>query len=182
MKACMVVALTSLLLTPSIASAQGAPSLKPFEIGVGGGISTPVGRAKDAYKTGWHATGVLRLHIPMLPFGLNGSFSYHHFPLTQAAGSGSGRILAGVANAMFSSPLPGPLKPYFLAGVGTYNSKANPDTPGPASQSTTKFGIDAGAGATISLPGVHGFVEARIENIFSDPQTRIVPVTVGILF
>ena len=179
----VLVTLLAFLCAARVASAQGVvPSLKPFQIGIGGGVSAPVGKAKDVYDKGWHATGVLRLHIPMLPFGLNGSVAYHHFPLTAAAGSGSGRILSGVANAMFSSPIPGPLKPYLLAGVGTYNLKFNPDTPGAPSTSRTKIGIDAGLGATISLPGFHGFIEAKLENILTDPQTRIVPVTIGLLF
>ncbi len=182
-----------LLAGVSIASAS------PVEIGFGGGVSVPVSDTKDVLKSGWHGTGIVNLNMPMLPFGLSGSFSYHHFALDHPSGTlgmgGSGRILAGLANATFAIPIPGPIKPYLTAGIGAFNVKANPDsttTPATAIKSTTKFGIDGGAGVKISIPGtrVHAFVEGKFENIYTDQglngsvvnnlKTQIVPVTFGI--
>jgi opacity protein-like surface antigen len=180
-----------LLIAVSVASV----SAKPFEIGFGGGATVPVSHAKDAFKTGWHGTGIVNLNVPMLPVGLSGSFSYHHFSLDkQSVGfGGSGRILAGMANATIGLPIPGPIKPYITAGIGEFNIKANPDSTGaPATKSTTKFGIDGGAGVRISIPGtgVHAFVEGKIQNIYTDKgvnsavvndfKTQIIPVTFGI--
>jgi opacity protein-like surface antigen len=183
-----------LLATASSALASPVP-LKPIEIGFGGGASVPVSHAKDAFKTGWHGSGILRLNLPMMPFGLQGNFTYHHFSLDQpnVGFAGSGRILSAIADARFGIPLPGPIKPYLLAGVGTYNLKADPDSTGaPASPSTTKFGINGGGGVTIDFPGlpVHAFVEGKVENIYTDKgmntavtqdfKTQIIPVTFGI--
>jgi len=180
------------LLAAGVASAQ--LPVKPFQIGFGGGASIPVSDAKDAFKKGWHGSGIVRLNIPMMPFGLQGNFSYHHFTLDkQNVGfGGSGRILSGIADARFSLPIPGPIKPYLLAGVGTYNIKADPDSAGFSSESTTKFGINGGGGVNISIPGlpIHAFLEGKVENIYTDQglntavtqdfKTQIIPVTFGI--
>lgn len=182
------------LLAAGAAFASPLP-VKPFEIGFGGGASVPVGDAKDAFKSGWHGSGIIRLNLPMMPFGLQGNFTYNHFKLDQqnTGFAGSGRILSGIADARFSLPIPGPIKPYLLAGVGTYNLKADPDSAGySAGSSTTKFGINGGGGVTINFPGlpVHAFVEGKIENIYTDKgfntavtqdfKTQIIPVTFGI--
>jgi len=187
-----------LLLLPLvlIAASVATVSAKPFEIGFGGGATVPLSHAKDAFKTGWHGTGILNLNVPMLPVGLSGSFSYHHFKLEEAPGpgglGGSGRILAGMANATIGLPIPGPIKPYITAGVGEFNIKAESDSTGAESKSTTKFGIDGGAGLRISIPGtgIHAFIEGKIQNIYTDQgvnstvvnnfKTQIVPVTFGI--
>jgi opacity protein-like surface antigen len=184
-----------LLLTTASSAFASAVPLKPFEIGFGGGASVPVSHAKDAFKTGWHGSGILRLNLPMMPFGLQANFTYHHFSLDQpnVGFAGSGRILSGIADARFGIPLPGPIKPYLLAGVGTYNLKVDPDSTGaPASPSTTKFGINGGGGVTIDFPGlpVHAFIEGKVENIYTDKglntavtqdfKTQIIPVTFGI--
>ena len=180
------------LLVAGVASAQ--LPVKPFQIGFGGGASVPVGDAKDAFKKGWHGSGIVRLNLPMMPFGLQGNFSYNRFTLDkQNVGfGGSGRILSGIADARFSLPIPGPIKPYLLAGVGTYNIKADPDSAGYSSESTTKFGINGGGGVNISIPGlpIHAFLEGKIENIYTDQglntavtqdfKTQIIPVTFGI--
>ena len=180
------------LLSAGAASAQ--LPVKPFEIGFGGGASIPVSDAKDAFQKGWHGSGIVRLNIPMMPFGLQGNFTYNHFNLDkQNVGfGGSGRILSGIADARFSLPIPGPIKPYLLAGVGTYNIKTDPDSAGVSSESTTKFGINGGGGVNIHIPGfpIHAFLEGKVENIYTDQgvntavtqdfKTQIIPVTFGI--
>src|SRR3954468_16239552 len=135
------------LLFAGAASAQLPVHL--ISIGFGGGASVPVSDAKDAFKSGWHGSGIVRLNVPMIPFGLQGNFTYNHFKLDQqnVGFGGSGRILSGIADARIGLPIPGPIKPYLLAGVGEYNIKADPDQAGStASGSTTKFGINGGAG------------------------------------
>ena len=193
MRSCAILFLLLLCFFPAGAIALPLVS-KPFQIGIGGGTSIPVSDAKDAFKSGWHASGIVRLNLPMMPFGLQGNFSYNHFSLDQqkVGFSGSERVLAGIADARFGLPIPGPIKPYLLAGIGTYNIKTDPEGAGaPASNSTTKFGINGGGGVNIDVPGlpVHAFLEGKIENIYTkegvngavqDFKTRIVPVTFGI--
>ena len=195
MRTRMTLMLPLLLLLASAAFGSPVPMFHPVELGIGGGASVPASDAKDALKSGWHASGIVRLNLPMMPFGLQGNFSYHHFTLDQqnVGFAGTGRILAGTADARFGLPIPGPIKPYLLAGVGTYNIKADPDQAGAtASKSSTKFGINGGGGVTIHFPGlpVNAFVEGKIENIYTDQglnsavtqdfKTQIIPVTFGI--
>jgi len=179
-----------LLVSSSLASAS---PIKPITIGFGGGVSVPVSDAKDAFKSGWHGTGILKFRLPGMPFDLSGAFAYHRFKLDQSAVgfAGNGRILSGLGNATFNLPVPGPIKPYITAGLGAFNVKADPDSSGAqAAPSTTKFGIDGGAGVSFSLFGAHGFIEGKIENIYTDQglnkavvsdfKTQIIPVTFGI--
>lgn len=192
MRTRLVIMLPLLLTLASVASAL---PLKPVSIGFGGGVSVPVNDAGDAMKSGWHGSGIVRLNLPMMPFGLQGNFSYNRFKLDEqnVGFAGSGRILSGIADARFGLPIPGPIKPYLLAGIGTYNIKADPDQSGaPAAKSTTEFGINGGAGVTIQFPGlpVNAFIEGKIENIYTDQglsnavtqdfKTQIIPVTFGI--
>lgn len=186
--------LLPLLLATQVASASPLP-LHPIQLGLGGGGSFPVSDAKDTFKSGWHASGIVRLNLPMMPFGLQGNFTYNHFKLDEqnVGFGGSGRILSGIADVRYSLPFPGPIQPYLLAGVGEYNIKADPDqSTATAAGSTTKFGINGGGGVGISFPGlpIHAFVEGKLENIYTDQgmntavtnnlKTQIVPVTFGI--
>ncbi|HZI89563.1 MAG TPA: outer membrane beta-barrel protein [Candidatus Polarisedimenticolia bacterium] len=183
---------SALLATPAFA----VPGVgHPIQIGFGGGASIPVSDAKDAFHKGWHGSGIIRLNVPMMPFGLQGNFTYNHFKLDEqnVGFPGSGRILSGIADARFSLPIPGPIKPYLLAGVGTYNIKADPEGSGaPSTDSVTKFGINGGGGVTLDFPGlpIHAFLEGKVENIYTDEglnqavvsdfKTQIIPVTFGI--
>lgn len=166
---------------------------KPFQIGFGGGVSVPVSDAKNALKNGWHGTGILRLNMPGLPLDLRGAFSYSHFKLDPASAGydGTGRLLSGLANVTYTLPFPGPLKPYITAGLGAFNLKANPDSSGVSSpDSKTNFGIDGGVGVQFGLMGLHGFIEGKLQNIYTDQgfnsavtkdiNTQIIPVTFGI--
>jgi opacity protein-like surface antigen len=175
------------------AGAASAIVPKPFQIGFGGGVSVPVSDAKDALKTGWHGTGILRLNMPGLPLDLRGAFSYSRFELDPASAGydGTGRLLSGLANVTYTLPFPGPLKPYLTAGLGAFNLKANPDSAGVSSpDSKTHFGIDGGVGLQFGLMGVHGFIEGKLQNIYTDEgfssavtkdiKTQIIPVTFGI--
>ena len=189
----------ALLLLPFLFLASAASALPlplhPVELGIGGGATVPVGDAKDAFQSGWHASGIVRLNLPMMPFGLQGNFTYNHFKLDEqnVGFPGSGRILSGIADARFRLPIPGPVQPYLLAGVGTYNIKADPDqSTATAAASTTKFGINGGGGVNVTFPGlpIRAFVEGKIENIYTDQglntavtndfKTRLIPVTFGI--
>ncbi|HKW50768.1 MAG TPA: outer membrane beta-barrel protein [Candidatus Eisenbacteria bacterium] len=168
---------------------------KPFQIGLGGGVSVPVGDAGDALKSGWHGTVIARFNLPGIPFDLRALGSYKHMSLDQAAAGsgGTSKIISGLGNITYTMPLPGPVKPYITAGLGAFNVKTTFDAAGvPDPGSTTKFGIDAGAGVQFGLMGLHGFVEGKFENVYTDQgfnpavtqnlKTQIIPVTFGVFF
>ncbi len=170
---------------------------KPFQIGFGGGVSVPVNDAGDALKSGWHGTGMIRFNLPGLPLGLRGAFNYSRFDLdSDALGfGGTGQILSGLGNVVYSLPLPMlPIKPYITAGIGAFHIKTNPDDASgvPDPDSETKFGINAGVGVQFGLMGLNGFVEGKLENVYTEQgfsssvtdefRTQVIPVTFGIFF
>ena len=177
----------SLALLPSAAAAR------PVRIGFGGGMSVPVSDAENAFKNGFHGKAMVQWEAPVLPLGLRGSVGYSQLDLKSAATGvdNKAKILSGLANVSYGFPV-GPVKPYILAGVGAFNIKT--EVAGTGSTSQTKFGIDGGAGVQFKLGGIAGFIEGKVENIFTDQglstaigssqefKTLIIPVTFGIFF
>jgi outer membrane protein with beta-barrel domain len=177
----------------SLALLQSASAARPVKIGFGGGMSVPVSDAQNAFKNGFHGTAMVQWEAPVLPVALRGSVGYSQLDIKSAVtgASDKAKILSGLANVSYAFPV-GPVKPYIIAGVGAFNIKT--DVGGTSSPSSTKFGIDGGAGMQFKLGGVAGFVEGKVENIFTDQglssaigstqefKTLIIPVTFGILF
>ena len=180
---------SSLLLLPVVASAKG----RLVQIGFGGGVSVPVSDAKNAFKSGFHGQGMVRWNLPKMPLSLRGTLGYERLDLKSVAGgaTGSGSILSGLGNVTLAFPV-GPVKPYILAGLGAFNTRTNVSgTPG---TSQTKFGIDGGVGLEFRLGALSGFIEGKLQNIYTDKgfssalgsakafSTQIIPVTFGIFF
>lgn len=190
----VVLALLGLLgAAPAAAQLPGAPD-KMVQIGIGGGISLPVSHAKDALKDGFHVRGILEVKPPMFPIGLRGALGYQKFDLEHApAGTtGSGNILSGLGGITVGMSL-GPIRPYVTASLGAFRVESKLDSTGTeTSAHETKFGIDAGAGVQFKLASLKGFLEARVENVYTDQgfdttlleknSTRIIPVTFGLMF
>jgi len=167
-------------------------------VGFGGGVSVPVSDAKDAFKDGVNGTGFVLVHIlnglPALRF----AFSYDRYGLKQRGGLtptagedeiGHSQILGGTAGIKMHL-LPGPVRPFVMAGLGAFNVK---DVIDAASTSTTasktNFGIDGGGGLEIKLGRFSAFAEAKIQNVYakntgviSRNSIQTVPVTFGLLF
>jgi hypothetical protein len=187
--------LFALVALPVVARAQRSPDQHMFRLGVAGGVIVPTADAHNALKTGVHAQafGLVNL-LPGLPLRLN--LGYQKLDLKSllataqqaAAPSGTTGILAGTAGTQISL-LPGPVRPYVVAGVGGFNVKNTLNAPtGSVSTSSLKFGIDGGVGIAISLGRLSAFVEGRVQNIYTDSGTvrlkniQAVPVSFGILF
>ncbi|HVP37720.1 MAG TPA: hypothetical protein VMS93_00905 [Candidatus Saccharimonadales bacterium] len=179
----------ALLLAAAPAAAQPAPGLeKPVELEIGGGPSVPVGDARDAFHNGWHARGFLRLRLPALPMVVRLGVTFQHFGWDAAhvGASGSQRLFAGVGSLEYDLLSVGPVRPCILAGAGVYQVQASSDVG--ASTSVTRFGLDAGAGATLKLMGLSLFAEAHVANVFDagngpgSHSLQMVPLTVGVLF
>ena len=169
-------------------------------VGFGGGVSVPVSDAKDAFKDGVNGTGFVLVHIlgglPALRF----AFSYDRYKLKQAGGItptsgedevGHSQILGGTAGIKLHL-LPGPVRPFVMAGLGAFNVKDVVDaasTTGSISASKTNFGVDGGGGVEIKLGRLSAFAEAKIQNVYSKntgvisrSSIQTVPVTFGLLF
>ncbi|HEY6196633.1 MAG TPA: outer membrane beta-barrel protein [Candidatus Eisenbacteria bacterium] len=201
--ALLSVALFVIALAPIARAQMGGPegmgSNRLVSFGLGGGVSVPVSDAKDAFKTGFNGQGFARLNLKGLPISPRVDFTFSKFdvssaklaaPGATAGASGTGQILAGVANLQYFLMPGGPARPYIVAGVGAYNFKTDiSGIPGATSKSDTRFGVNGGAGVLVKFGSmVSAFVEGRIDNVFSQKgfvnsdQIQVVPVTFGIVF
>jgi opacity protein-like surface antigen len=189
--------LCTLAVAASTAAAQrsdaGSMGSRPHavSIGFGGGASVPTGDAKDVLKTGINGQGFVLLHLPAgLPtLRLNLGYQKFDFKDALAGGDANQEILSGVGGVSFNL-LGGPVRPYITAGVGAFNVKTTLETAAreDASTSKTNFGIDGGAGVAVSFGRLSGFVEGRLQNVYTrdagiidTKSIRAVPVTFGLL-
>ena len=185
-----IVVLAVLVLTPLAASAQVGLAKRFVTFGVGGGMSVPVTDAGDFYKNGFNVQGFARLNTPKLPIMPRFDLNYSRYDLqdVQLAVPGTGQLLSGLANVQVSVLPLGPVQPYIIAGLGAYNLKTETEGLTPTSVSETNFGINGGAGVALRLGVINGFVEGRIDNVFTEKgaidasQVQFVPVTFGLTF
>jgi opacity protein-like surface antigen len=188
-----VLAVGLLAASPAMAQLPGAAT-KMIQVGIGGGASVPVGHAENALKEGFNVHGFVKVKPPMFPVALRGGIGYQKFNLDQvpAGTDGTGNILSGLGGITLGKSL-GPIRPYVTASLGAFRVERKLDANGVESTAhETKFGIDGGAGLEFKLMSMNGFVEARLENVYTNQgfdqslldknSTRIVPVTFGLMF
>jgi opacity protein-like surface antigen len=106
-----------------------------FTIGVNGGITKPTGEFGRDFKVGPLAGVDISLHLTdRFAVGAEGSWtrsSHTDEGTTQDFGGGNTYtlnkdkliLMSGGAHAKYLFPVPGPLKPFALLGVGLYNVK-----------------------------------------------------------
>lgn len=187
---CSIAVLAVLACSPLTASAQLGLAHHFVTVGVGGGMSVPVSDAGDAFKNGFNVQGFARLNVPKLPVMPRFDLNFSRFDLddAQVGVPGTGQILAGLANLQLSVLPLGPVKPYLIAGLGAYNVKTETEGVTPATVSKTHFGINGGAGVALNLGMIHGYVEGRVDNVFTEAgmvdanKIQVVPVTFGLTF
>jgi len=183
------------------ARAQGAPGV---HFGVSGGADFPVSDQRDVYKTGWNGTALVAFNFGDSPVGMRIDGSYHDFRTKGDlepffGGTGKTRIIDGTADLVIGARH-APVEPYLIGGVGAYDLRFHGqevDTGNAFTQSTTRFGWNAGGGIAFPVnPNWVGrmFVEARYTSIsvnadrFSNSihtggtRFTFVPVNVGIIF
>lgn len=186
----------------STVAAQGMPGAefdqRRLTIGIGGGAIVPRTNARfQDVLTGATGQAYLLLRIaPGLP-ALRIGADIAHMKFGKARSGvgeetlGNSRTqLGGIASLRFNL-LPGPVKPYILAGVGAFNIRDAATTFGgkDSTFSATKIGIDGGAGISFRMGRIAGFVETRIQNVYTQDQgvinTKTIqafPVTFGLIF
>jgi opacity protein-like surface antigen len=196
----VLVALFGFSMCYGIASAQGAPGVR---VGVFGGADFPVQDQKDVFKTGWNAGALLAFNFGDSPLGIRIDGSYHELKTADALqvffGNGKTRIIAGEGDLVVGPRLPGGFQPYVIGGVGVYDLRfrgQEVDTGNVFSDSTTKFGWNAGTGFAFPLGAGNSriFVEGKYVSVstngnrFADTITTqgsrftIVPVNLGFIF
>lgn len=178
--------LVTIALSASAAQAQGA------EFSLGGGLGIPLSNFDDVAKLGWHGLAAVSFVPTGSPVGIQVDGQYHQFKLDEnvvGAGSLKDRFIFGTANAVFKfkTAETSPVRPYLIGGVGVYNFKTTGSSDVgnviDTDNSTTKFGINGGAGFDFKAGSAGLFVEGRFHNVFtSGSDINFIPITVGIRF
>lgn len=164
---------------------------RTIRVGFGGGVSVPRGDYRDALKNGVNGQGFLLVDPPG-PFpALRFNLSYQKFDFKDAlvaGASGDSQIFGGTGGLSFDL-IQGPVRPYITAGIGAFNVQTSYDGTASSSDfSSTKFGVDGGAGLAIHMGRIDAFIEARLQNVYTEKglidQTtiQVIPVTFGIVF
>jgi len=180
-------------------------STRPISIAFGGGASVPVGSYKDALKAGWNGQGSLIFNFAGLPLALRADLNYNRFtfkkdvPLVPSGSGGTAlttndvtqQILGGLANITIPFHM-GAITPYLTAGLAGFNIKTKlGDAAGVEDQSDTKFAVNGGAGLSLRLFGASAFIEAKLNNVYTDKKfisntelkdLQFIPVTFGFVF
>jgi opacity protein-like surface antigen len=174
-KGVAVFAVWTLLTAPDL-RAQGA------EFSLGGGVGIPLGDFDDAVKIGWQGIGAVSFVPQNLPIGIEVDGNFSQFSDESPLDIKS-QLIYGTANAVykFQSSEDTRFRPYLIGGVGVYNSKeTGSDALG---GSSTKFGINAGAGFDFKAGSAGLFIEGRFHNVFTDgPNVKFIPINVGVRF
>jgi Outer membrane protein beta-barrel domain len=178
--------LVTMALSASAARAQGA------EFSLGGGLGIPLSNFDDIAKLGWHGLAAVSFVPTGSPVGIQIDGQYHQFKLdNDVVGPGSlkDRFIFGTADAVFKfkTAETSPVRPYLIGGAGVYNFKttgsSDVGTVISTDNSTTKFGVNGGAGFDFKAGSAGLFVEGRFHNIFtSGKDVKFIPITVGIRF
>jgi hypothetical protein len=156
--------------------------------GVAGGLSAPLGDFGDVADAGYHLTGLLSVSMPLAPIGfrIEGSFNEFKYKSSISSIDAKARIWSGTANAVLSSP--GIIGPYLIGGLGIYNAYASCDG---CNSSSTKGGLNGGAGLKLGLSGFSAFIEARYHYIpggsdattaGTKSSTQYIHISVGVTF
>jgi hypothetical protein len=164
-----------------VASAPGAAAAQARGyVGVGGGVSIPMGDFKDGVKMGWlgQVVGGVKLN-DMFGVRVDGSYGQHKL---KATGGGNFKIIGAMGDVVLSPKTSGNAAPYFLAGAGFQNGKAG-------GSSTTNWAWNAGLGASVKAGSVGVYAEARFLSTHnkgapagSSKFSNAIPITVGVRF
>ena len=173
----LAIAAIALVAVPRVSNAQ-LSAIKPFQLGVAGGVPQPMSDLKDGADMGYNALAALEIHLPFIPVGVRVDGAYNAF------GEKSGvpaklHMISATGNVVWRLPSVG-IAPYLIGGAGLYMATAEA-----AGASTTEnhFGWNAGAGINLPVSFLKAFVEARYNKVTVDNGSMdFVPVTIGIMF
>jgi len=160
------------------------------EFSLGGGIGFPLSNFDDVAKLGWNGLAAVSFVPTGWPVGIQVDGQFQQYKLDEDVVGFSGlkdRFLIGTGNLVYKikTSEESSVRPYIIAGGGVYNVKTtgsdNVGTVVGTDNSTTKFGINAGAGFDFKAGSAGLFVEGRFHDVFTDgPNLKFIPITVGV--
>jgi hypothetical protein len=176
----LAIATIALVAAPRVSQAQ-LGLVKPFQLGVAGGVSQPMSDLKDAADLGYNGTVAMGINLPFIPVGLRIDGAYNQFG--EKAGIGAKlHVVSATGNVVWRLPSVG-ISPYLIGGAGLYMSTATSTGTVSATQSDSHLGWNAGAGINLPLSVFKAFVEARYNSYSTDAGTvKFAPLTLGIMF
>jgi len=172
----LAIAAIALVAAPRVSHAQ-LGAIKPFQLGVAGGVAQPMSDLSNAAKLGYNATAALGINLPFIPVGLRIDGAYNSFG-EKITGAGKLHAISATGNLVWRLPVPG-VSPYVIGGAGLY--MVGSDATGATNEN--HLGWNAGAGINLPLGFLKAFAEARYNRVStSGTSMEFVPVTVGIMF
>ena len=106
-----------------------APAQGQFAFGLAAGATTPSGSLNDRQNLGYNGLATFQIGVPLFPLQLRADLQYNSFggkdfvnAFNSAVKGSDARVISGSINGVFNL-LPGPIKPYAIAGVGYYDTK-----------------------------------------------------------
>ena len=150
----------------SLAAVTAPPALDaqaPVRLGLGGGISMPVGDIAKTSNSGINLSASLTYDPRKLPFGFEANATYHNF---SPRGRADGNSFIMAVTGGVTIPISGALgTPYLVGGVGYYN------TQGPTTGDTDAerdFGGYGGIGIRFRGQKTEVDVRAAFHEIFAE--------------
>lgn len=180
--------IVSVVLAAVITIALGTTAAQAqVSLGVGGGVSIPLGDFGDAAKTGWNGLASIGYDLPS-GLGVRGDFYYgqHSFEGTIPSGvSAKWKIAGGLGNLLYSFGGAASAHPYIIGSIGFMDLKATASSGGvSASASETKVAFGGGAGVKFKAGSRASiFIEGRYVTInTSGSNANFIPITLGVSF
>jgi outer membrane protein with beta-barrel domain len=175
------------------AGAAGAQQQSPFTFGFGGSVTVPVGDAREgglsdmgpSLAPGWQGMGLFQIHPfgNTLGFQLDGTYQRVGAAAMSFAGRQQFNSTANVVYE-FGHTRTTKVVPYVIGGAGVYSFRGHFDS------SSTRFGLNAGAGLNLNFGPGTLFLESRFHNVFgaglnadgSSASAQLIPITAGFKF
>lgn len=191
--------LASVLTLASTAVSQPADfgqssATRPIRVMIGGGAALPLGDFGDRHDPGYTMQGALLINFAGFPINLRTDVNYSNMKLKDVFNPGGQTALADDATKIFGGLLSltvplgsGPIRPYVMAGLGAFNVDPAQISATPT-KSSVEFAINGGAGLQLRLFGLEAFVEARLNNVYTDKGIidtkgiQMIPLTFGVIF
>jgi hypothetical protein len=182
-----LIAFSTFLVLPWALDAQGAKPPR-FEAGIYAGGSIPLNKSSDSANTGYHVGGIV--HTPInsamdvsidVAFNKLGDKTLSEGATFREVGTNALSGIAGVVihPRVISDDERGmiPISPYVLAGLGAYRFRfdyvcrglacTGPEREG---RSETRWGLSAGAGATVRLKAIRTFLQVAYHAILPNGE------------
>lgn len=155
------------------------------QFSLGGGVDLPMGDFDNDFNTGWHGLAAVTFTPATSPVGIQIDGNYSRIP-DDTPSNFDRQMIYGTGNIVyrFQTSPESTFRPYLIGGAGAYNLKnTGSDVPDIEGNSTTKFGLNGGAGFDIKAGSAALFAEARFHNVFTEgSNTSFLPITAGIRF